>query len=391
MRYSKYQIPVLILIQQVQGVLRMRLMIAELRKNKGISQQELATVMGVAHQTVSKWETNVTFPDITLLPQLAQYFDVSVDELLGLKPLPSQTYIPCEAGTRDYWSGRLKYLKSTRDFLWNKDYLQFLIEKVWKINDPINVLDCGCGYGFLGNMLMPLLPKGSTYTGIDYSENLIDEGRGTLNTGEYDVRFVCDDVLTYESEIKYDFVIAQTVLRHINNSHLFLEKMISFTKDGGFVVCAEVNRELENIGLYIHGMDYDHLCQYPGFREMWNTQLKHQGRDYSVALKIPKMMRDSGLRDIDIRMSDKVNFISPEHADYAEEVATFIEAHEFCEYKTNEQQALVVERFMNHGMDRKDAEYYCNKQNKISEFVFRNQKSLVFTQFYALLISYGIK
>jgi transcriptional regulator with XRE-family HTH domain len=143
MRYSKYQIPVLILIQQVQGVLRMRLMIAELRKNKGLSQQELATVMGVAHQTVSKWETNVTFPDITLLPQLAQYFDVSVDELLGLKPLPSQTYIPCEAGTRDYWSGRLKYLKSTRDFLWNKDYLQFLIEKVWKINDPINVLDCG--------------------------------------------------------------------------------------------------------------------------------------------------------------------------------------------------------------------------------------------------------
>ncbi|MDF2889468.1 MAG: Methylase involved in ubiquinone/menaquinone biosynthesis [Lacrimispora sp.] len=108
----------------------MRLMIAELRKNKGLSQQELATVMGVAHQTVSKWETNVTFPDITLLPQLAQYFDVSVDELL-------------EAGTRDYWSGRLKYLKSTRDFLWNKDYLQFLIEKVWKINDPINVLDCG--------------------------------------------------------------------------------------------------------------------------------------------------------------------------------------------------------------------------------------------------------
>ena len=77
----------------------MKLMIAALRKNKGVSQQELATVMGVAHQTVSKWETNVTFPDITLLPQLAQYFDVSVDELLGLKPLPSQTYIPCEAGT----------------------------------------------------------------------------------------------------------------------------------------------------------------------------------------------------------------------------------------------------------------------------------------------------
>jgi len=369
----------------------MKLMVAELRKNKGVSQQELATVMGVAHQTVSKWETNVTFPDITLLPQLAQYFDVSVDELLGLKPLPSQTYIPCKAGTKEYWSGRLKYLKNTRDFLWNKDYLQFLIERVWKINYPINVLDCGCGYGFLGTMLMPHLPKGSTYTGIDYCENLINEGKRALKNGEYDVQFVCDDVLTYESGIKYDFVISQAVLRHIDNSHLFLNKMISFTKDGGLVVCAEVNRELENVGLYIHGMDYDYLCQYPGFREMWNTQLKRQGRDYSIALKMPKMMRNLGLRDVDIRMSDKVNFISPELADYAEEVAAFIEAHEFCEHKTSEQQTLVVERFMNHGMDRKDAEYYCNKQNKITEFIGRNQKLLTLTQFYGLLISYGTK
>ena len=66
-------------------------------------------------------------------------------------------------------------------------------------------------------------------------------------------------------------------------------------------------------------------------------------------------MRDLGLRDVDIRMSDKVKLISPEHADYAEEVAAFVEAYEFCEYKTSEQQALVVERFMNHGMDRKQS------------------------------------
>ncbi len=98
---------------------------------------------------------------------------------------------------------------------------------------------------------------------------------------------------------------------------------------------------------------------------MWNTQLKRQGRDYSIALKMPKMMRNLGLRDVDIRMSDKVNFISPELADYAEEVAAFIKAHEFFEHKTSEQQTMVVERFMNNGMDRKDAEYYCNSKIKL--------------------------
>ncbi len=40
-------------------------------------------------------------------------------------------------------------------------------------------------------------------------------GKGLLINGDYDVQFVCDDVLTYESGIKYDFVISQAVLRHM--------------------------------------------------------------------------------------------------------------------------------------------------------------------------------
>lgn len=44
-----------------------KLKIAELRKDKGISQQDLADVLGVSFQSVSKWETGTTMPDITLL------------------------------------------------------------------------------------------------------------------------------------------------------------------------------------------------------------------------------------------------------------------------------------------------------------------------------------
>jgi len=48
-----------------------KLKIAELRKAKGISQQDLADVLGVSFQSVSKWETGTTMPDITLLPGIA--------------------------------------------------------------------------------------------------------------------------------------------------------------------------------------------------------------------------------------------------------------------------------------------------------------------------------
>ncbi len=47
-----------------------KLKIAELRREKGIGQQDLAEVLGVSFQSVSKWETGTTMPDITLLPNI---------------------------------------------------------------------------------------------------------------------------------------------------------------------------------------------------------------------------------------------------------------------------------------------------------------------------------
>ncbi len=93
-----------------------KLKIAELRKGKGIGQQDLAEVLGVSFQTVSKWETGTTMPDISLLPDIAAYFNVSVDELLGLKPLRQQTYIPRNTDNRDNWNGKTDKLYQNRKY-----------------------------------------------------------------------------------------------------------------------------------------------------------------------------------------------------------------------------------------------------------------------------------
>lgn len=57
--------------------------LAFLRRRSGKTQEELAVFLGVTKASVSKWETGQSFPDITLLPRLASYFDISVDELIG--------------------------------------------------------------------------------------------------------------------------------------------------------------------------------------------------------------------------------------------------------------------------------------------------------------------
>jgi len=60
-------------------------MIAELRKQQGMTQLELAGKMGVTDKAVSKWERDLSCPDINSLPDLAEILGVSVDELMQIK------------------------------------------------------------------------------------------------------------------------------------------------------------------------------------------------------------------------------------------------------------------------------------------------------------------
>ena len=61
------------------------MMISTLRKEKGMTQLELAEKMGVTDKAVSKWERDLSFPDINSIPKLAEIFEVSVDELMQIK------------------------------------------------------------------------------------------------------------------------------------------------------------------------------------------------------------------------------------------------------------------------------------------------------------------
>ena len=60
-------------------------MIAELRKQQGMTQLELAEKMGVTDKAVSKWERDLSCPDINSIPTLAEVLGVSVDELMQSK------------------------------------------------------------------------------------------------------------------------------------------------------------------------------------------------------------------------------------------------------------------------------------------------------------------
>lgn len=67
--------------------------IKKLRQEKDLTQEQLADIFGVSPQAVSRWENGATYPDITLLPMIANYFEVTLDDLMGMEEIRDESAI----------------------------------------------------------------------------------------------------------------------------------------------------------------------------------------------------------------------------------------------------------------------------------------------------------
>lgn len=113
--------------------------IKALRKEKGLSQESLAEVCGVSMQAVSKWENELSYPDITFLPRLADYFEVTVDYLLFGKTENAGERIERKAaGTKHLeipaeWEADVLYIVQCRNG-------EVLSEEEWEKDKVISVV-----------------------------------------------------------------------------------------------------------------------------------------------------------------------------------------------------------------------------------------------------------
>lgn len=86
----------------------------QLREQNGLTQEYLANYLGITYQAVSKWERGEGYPDITLLPVIANFFEVTTDELLCVDTSKKQTEVnKIIKNFKDYYSkGDLKNAKN---------------------------------------------------------------------------------------------------------------------------------------------------------------------------------------------------------------------------------------------------------------------------------------
>jgi len=138
---------------------------AEKRKARGLTQDEVAEKLGVTPQAVSKWENNVSCPDITLLPQIAKLYHTSIDELLS----PDEKIEPAVKLVEP------KEQKSKDDMVLKINVLSSDGDKV-KVNLPIPLILAFVNSGTTKNLSMNMGGLDMSQIDFDNIVKLIEQG-----------------------------------------------------------------------------------------------------------------------------------------------------------------------------------------------------------------------
>lgn len=216
------------------------------------------------------------------------------------------------------WNEQADYLIQTRGLYLNDDYLEFLVRRVWKLEAPMDLVDFGCGLGYMGLKLLPLLPEGSSYTGLDLAGDLLTKARDRFGRLPYRSRFLEADVTTFvQDEGRYDAAVCHALLLHIPNPLAVLDRMRRCVKPGGLVICIEPHWLAGTANTYYHGARQSSYARVGTLQQLWEEETARTGKDGNIGLKLPVYMDQVGLVEVGCRLSDKVNLLLP-HQDLEE-------------------------------------------------------------------------
>lgn len=196
--------------------------ISDRRKELGLTQQALAERLNVSFQAISKWENEISYPDIETLPIIANILEISIDSLLGY---PSQSIT-------DYDN---RY--SEKEFYWGlkPNTLCYEIMRLKPPTKPYKVLEIGCGEG---KDAVFLAKNGYDVTAFDASGEGISKAKHLADIHNVKANFFKADINYFNPNTDYDIIYSSGVFHYIplNLRENIIKKLKSYTTTNG--ICA---------------------------------------------------------------------------------------------------------------------------------------------------------
>ena len=266
------------------------------------------------------------------------------------------------------WSHKIEYLMDSRYKYHNQDYLEFLVQRVWRIHEKVNIVDFGCGYGYLGLSILPLLPKGSYYTGIDESPELIKKGREVFAELGIDATFECLDALnTPYQDNTFDVSMCHAFLMHQPSPSNAIAEMKRVTKGKGLLITCETNRNAVNALKYIHGLEKSTYCNLGFLQELFDSDRLNTGKDCNIGTKLPALLNEAGLSKVEARMTDSCKCYLPSDSnDDNRKLYASIRA-DITNQIGSELRGRMLKRFLDRGFSQEEAEEQISREVILSE------------------------
>lgn len=172
--------------------------IGKRRRELGLTQNQLAGLLNISFQAISKWENGTAYPDIETLPKLAAALHTTVDALLGYSSV-----------TTDY---DRRYI--TEEYYWGltPNRICYDIMKILPPVKPYRVLDMGCGEG---KDAVFFAKCGYEVTAFDISERGIEKAKKLAEHNKVEVTFFKADIYDYRPDTEYDIIFSSGVLHFV--------------------------------------------------------------------------------------------------------------------------------------------------------------------------------
>lgn len=191
------------------------------RKERGLTQEDLAHKLGVSFQAVSKWENAQSMPDILLLAPLSQALEVSIDKLLG--------YISQDRPITIY-----EEAYQTQNYYWGTEPNSacYQVLQLFPPTRRVKLLDVGCGEG---KDAVFFARNGYDVMAFDVSSAGVEKTRRLAERAGVHVEVFKADIQDYRLDTQVDIIFSSGVLHYIKPEFRrdIFENYKKFTQPGG--------------------------------------------------------------------------------------------------------------------------------------------------------------